>query len=43
MKHALTHTLALVRIIYTDKAREVILAVDTSLKGWGAILMQLDS
>jgi ribonuclease HI len=42
LKHALTHAPALVRIIYTDKAGEVILGVDASLKGWGAVLMQLD-
>jgi len=33
LKHTLTYTLALVRIIYTNKAKEVILRVDTSLKG----------
>jgi hypothetical protein len=33
LKHALTNALALVKIIYTDKAKEIILAVDASLKG----------
>jgi hypothetical protein len=33
LKHALTNALVLVKILYTDKAREIILAVDTSLKG----------
>jgi hypothetical protein len=43
LKQALTNAPALVKIIYMDNAREVILAVDTSLKGWGAVLMQLDA
>ena len=43
LKHALTNVLALVKIQYTDKAREIILVVDASLKGWGAVLMQLDA
>jgi hypothetical protein len=33
LKHALTNALALVKIIYTNEAREVILAMDTSLQG----------
>ena len=33
LKHALTSTLALVKILYTDKAREIVLAVDVSLQG----------
>jgi len=43
LKLALTSAPALVKIVYTDRAGEVILAVDASLKGWGAVLMQLDS
>jgi ribonuclease HI len=42
LKTALTTAPALVKIIYTDGAGEIILAVDASLKGWGAVLMQLD-
>ena len=42
LKYALTNALALVKIQYTDKARKIILVVDASLKGWGAVLMQLD-
>src|ERR1700737_1799005 len=42
LKLALTSAPALVKIIYTDGAGAIILAVDASLKGWGAILMQLD-
>jgi len=33
LKHVLTNTLALVKILYTDKAKEIILAVNASLKG----------
>jgi len=33
LKHALTNAPALVKILYTDKAREIILATDASLKG----------
>jgi hypothetical protein len=40
---ALTSALALVKIIYTDEAGEIILAADVSLKGWSAVLMQLDA
>ena len=43
LKYALTNALALVKIQYTDKTREIILVVDASLKGWGAVLMQLDA
>ena len=43
LKTALTSALALVKIIYADGAGEIILAVDASLKGWGAVLMQLDA
>jgi hypothetical protein len=43
LKTALTSAPALVKIIYTDEAGEIILAVDASLKGWGAVLMQLDA
>ncbi len=43
LKVALTSVLALVRIIYLNGAGEIILAVDTSLVGWSAILMQLDA
>ena len=43
LKYALTNVLALVKIQYTDKAGEIILVVDASLKGWGAVLMQLDA
>ncbi len=43
LKATLTNMPVLVRIIYSDGAGEIILAVDTSLKGWGAMLMQLDT
>jgi hypothetical protein len=33
LKHTLTNVLALVKILYIDKAREIILAIDASLKG----------
>jgi hypothetical protein len=33
LKHALTNVLALVKILYTDEAGEIVLAVDASLKG----------
>jgi len=39
---ALISALALTKIVYTDRAREIILAVNVSLKGWGVILIQLD-
>jgi hypothetical protein len=43
LKTALTSAPTLVKIIYTDEAGEIILVVDASLKGWGAVLMQLDA
>ena len=43
LKTALTSPPALVKIVYEDGAGEIILAVDASLKGWGAVLMQLDA
>jgi ribonuclease HI len=43
LKAALTTTPALVKIIYSDGAGEIILAADASLDGWGAVLMQLDA
>ena len=43
LKLALTSAPALVKIIYIDGAGAIILAVDASLKGWGAVLMQLDA
>ena len=43
LKAALTTAPALVKIIYSDRAGEIILAVDASLEGWGGVLMQLDN
>ena len=43
LKTALTTAPALVRIDYATGAGEIILAVDSSGRGWGAHLMQLDS
>ncbi len=43
LKAALTNVLMLIRIIYSDGVGKIILAVDASLKGWGTILMQLDT
>ena len=43
LKTALTNAPALVKIVYADGAGEIILAVDASLEGWGAVLMQLDA
>ena len=43
LKHALTNAPALVKILYTEEAGEIILATDASLQGWGAVLMQLDA
>jgi hypothetical protein len=43
LKHALTNAPALVKILYTEEAKEIILATDASLQGWGAVLMQLDA
>jgi len=39
---ALTSALALTKIVYIKGAREIILAVNVSLKGWRAMLIQLD-
>ena len=33
LKHALTNALALVKILYTEEAKEIILATNTSLQG----------
>lgn len=41
LKMALTTAPALITLVYTDGAGEIILAVDASLKGWGAVLMQI--
>ena len=43
IKIALTSAPALVKIDYDENAGEIILAVDASLTGWGAVLMQKDS
>jgi hypothetical protein len=43
LKTALTSAPALVKIIYGDGAGEIIFAMDASLEGWGAVLMQLDA
>ena len=42
LKEALTAVPALVKIDYSEGAGAVILAVDASLEGWGAILGQED-
>lgn len=42
LKAALTTAPALVSIDYTEPIRKIILAVDGSKKGWGAVIMQLD-
>ena len=42
IKIALTTAPALVKIDYQEGAGEIILAVDASLVGWGAVLMQKD-
>jgi hypothetical protein len=42
LKRTLTSALALVSIDYTEPIRKIILAVDGSKKGWGAVIMQLD-
>ena len=41
LKKALTSPPALVAIDYSEGAGEIILAVDSSGKGWGAVLMQI--
>ena len=43
LKISLTTAPALVKIDYAEGAGEIILAVDASLTGWGAVLMQVDS
>jgi hypothetical protein len=43
LKLALTSAPALVKLDYTEGHLEIILGVDASLKGWGAVLMQLDT
>ena len=42
LKLALTSAPALVKLDYGDDAGKIILAVDASQKGWGAVLMQED-
>ncbi len=42
LKTALTTALVLVCIIYSDDTGLIILAADTSLDGWGSVLMQED-
>jgi hypothetical protein len=42
LKRTLTSAPALVSIDYTEPIRKIILAVDGSKKGWGAVIMQLD-
>jgi hypothetical protein len=39
LKHVLTNALVLVKIIYINEAGKVILVVNTSLQGWGTVLM----
>ena len=41
LKVALTTAPALVTLDYSSGAEEIILAVDSSLKGWGAVLSQM--
>lgn len=41
LKTALTTTPALVAIDYSEPIRPIILAVDGSKKGWGAVIMQV--
>lgn len=43
LKLALTSAPALIALDYTPGAGTIILAVDASLYGWGAVLMQLDA
>ena len=43
LKLALTSAPALVQLDYSEDAGPIILAVDASLTGWGAVLMQEDS
>jgi hypothetical protein len=42
LKDSLCSALALVLITYNDPWQLIIVAVDGSKKGWGAVLMQLD-
>lgn len=39
LKARLTSSPALVAVDYSESAREITLAVDVSLDGWGAVLM----
>lgn len=41
LKLELTTLLALVFLNYIEQASDIILTVDTSLKGWGRVLIQL--
>ena len=41
LKKVLTSPPALIAIDYSEGAGEIILAVDFSKKGWGAVLMQM--
>ena len=41
LKLALITSPALVSLIYSEKANEIILALDASLEGWEEVLMQL--
>ena len=43
IKLALTSAPALVKVDYSENKGEIILAVDASLTGWGAVLMQVDA
>jgi hypothetical protein len=42
LKAHITNALALVSIDYTEPIRQIIISVDRSKKGWGAVLQQLD-
>ena len=43
LKTALTQAPALVRLDYSEGVGIIILTPDASLKGWGAVLMQIDA
>jgi RNase H-like domain found in reverse transcriptase/Integrase zinc binding domain len=43
LKKALTEAPGLVSLDYSDEAGKIILTVDASLTGWGAVLQQLDT
>jgi hypothetical protein len=43
LKEALTSAPALRTLNYSEGAGEIILAVDASLQGWGAVLQQVDA